>query len=360
MTMDSLSREQLYDLVWSKPMSALGPEFGVSDVALKKRCKKLGIPTPTRGYWAKVEAGKRPHKKKLPDSIPAAVRRRRNPESLVYFSVEGADYTLSRPHAYVTATKKALRVSRPDLRGLISTHGPSVGMMVGAESSQRALWILDRLLHCLEKGDVRLELRDGYHGGLHISVEDASIRLQIREAVREFPNPDVKSTDGMHPLSWGPSKIYRCSGRLRIQAKLDHGYGREWSDRPSNPLDSCITEVAGEIQAYLMELVDANQRRRERARVEEENRRLAWIRQQEREAEEKRLLRLEKLAQQLEVSNNVARLADEVEAALIAKGLDPTDLERATTWLNWARNHSASIHPVNGIVERLLDVSDGK
>jgi len=124
---------------------------------------------------------------------------------------------------------------------------------------------------------------------------------------------------------------------------------------PSDALDSCITEVAGEIQAYLMELVDANQRRRERARVEEENRRLAWIRQQEREAEEKRLLRLEKLAQQLEVSNNVARLADEVEAALIAKGLDPTDLERATTWLNWARNHSASIHPVNGIVEKLLD-----
>lgn len=358
--MESLSREQLYDLVWSKPMSALGPEFGVSDVALKKRCKKLGIPTPPRGYWAKEEAGKRPHKKKLPDSIPAAVRKRRNPQSLVYFTVEGADYTLNRPHAYVTATKKALRVSSPDFRGLISTHGLSVGVMVGVDSIQRALWILDRLLQCLDKGDARLELRDGYHGGLHISLRDASLRLQLREAVREFPNPEMKSTDRMHPLDWGSSKIYRCSGRLRIQAKLDYGYGREWSDRPSNPLDSCITEVAAEIQAYLMELVEANERRRARARVEEENRRLAWIRQRELEAEEKRLLRLEKLAQQLKVSENVARLADEVEAALMAKGLDPTELERATTWLSWARNHSAATHPVNGIVEKFLNGPDEK
>src|ERR1700733_15099851 len=61
-----LSREDLYELVWSKPMSELAKDFGISDVALAKRCKRLGIPVPGRGYWARVDAGQTPHRPKLP------------------------------------------------------------------------------------------------------------------------------------------------------------------------------------------------------------------------------------------------------------------------------------------------------
>lgn len=32
------------------------PRYGLSDVGLVKICKKLGIPVPGRGYWAKVKA----------------------------------------------------------------------------------------------------------------------------------------------------------------------------------------------------------------------------------------------------------------------------------------------------------------
>jgi hypothetical protein len=33
-----VTREELYDLVWSTRMSRLAPEFGISDVALAKVC----------------------------------------------------------------------------------------------------------------------------------------------------------------------------------------------------------------------------------------------------------------------------------------------------------------------------------
>jgi hypothetical protein len=39
-----LSREDLYELVWSKPMRELAKDFNISDVALAKRCRGLGIP----------------------------------------------------------------------------------------------------------------------------------------------------------------------------------------------------------------------------------------------------------------------------------------------------------------------------
>jgi len=52
------NREKLYEQVWSQPIWKLAPEYGVSDVALAKTCRKLQIPLPGKGYWAKAAVGK--------------------------------------------------------------------------------------------------------------------------------------------------------------------------------------------------------------------------------------------------------------------------------------------------------------
>lgn len=51
-------RQKLYDRVWSVPMWTLCKEYGVSDVALAKTCRRLHVPVPGRGYWAMLAAGK--------------------------------------------------------------------------------------------------------------------------------------------------------------------------------------------------------------------------------------------------------------------------------------------------------------
>jgi hypothetical protein len=62
----TLYREDLYELVWSKPMTELAQDFGLSDVALAKRCRKLAVPIPGRGYWARVAADQTPWQSTLP------------------------------------------------------------------------------------------------------------------------------------------------------------------------------------------------------------------------------------------------------------------------------------------------------
>ncbi len=47
---------ELRALVLSKPVSSIATDLGVSGNAIKKRCRKLGIVTPTRGYWQKLQA----------------------------------------------------------------------------------------------------------------------------------------------------------------------------------------------------------------------------------------------------------------------------------------------------------------
>lgn len=54
----TIDREALYAMVWTEPVRTVAERFGVSDVALKKACQKALIPTPDRGYWAKLAAGK--------------------------------------------------------------------------------------------------------------------------------------------------------------------------------------------------------------------------------------------------------------------------------------------------------------
>jgi hypothetical protein len=45
------SSEELKSLLWSKPTTKIAKELGVSDKAVEKHIKKLGLTKPPRGYW---------------------------------------------------------------------------------------------------------------------------------------------------------------------------------------------------------------------------------------------------------------------------------------------------------------------
>lgn len=53
-----VDRQTLYEEVWSDPVTIVALRYGLSDVGLAKICRRLSIPLPSRGYWAKVKAGK--------------------------------------------------------------------------------------------------------------------------------------------------------------------------------------------------------------------------------------------------------------------------------------------------------------
>jgi hypothetical protein len=50
--------------VWTEPVRDISASFDVSDKAIEKRCKRLGVVKPPRGYWAKIQNGI-PHREAL-------------------------------------------------------------------------------------------------------------------------------------------------------------------------------------------------------------------------------------------------------------------------------------------------------
>lgn len=120
--MTSLSREELYDLIWTTPTIHLAREFGISDVALAKLCRRRAIPTPPRGYWARLQAGQHPPRPGLPEA-PAG---------------------MDRPVTVSVSTHPPLFVPPPDNR----SQPAAVGVFIPSNASHLHP-IAKRVLHCL-------------------------------------------------------------------------------------------------------------------------------------------------------------------------------------------------------------------
>lgn len=60
-------RRALYDEVWSKPVQDVAKARGITGTALAKTCRKLQIPVPPRGYWARIRNGQKIRKPPLPE-----------------------------------------------------------------------------------------------------------------------------------------------------------------------------------------------------------------------------------------------------------------------------------------------------
>lgn len=62
----TLTRQELHERVWRRPMSAVARELSLSSNGLSKICDRLLIPYPGRGHWAKAAAGRAPATQPLP------------------------------------------------------------------------------------------------------------------------------------------------------------------------------------------------------------------------------------------------------------------------------------------------------
>lgn len=64
--MERYDRALLYEQVWSKPARDVAKLYGFSGVMLGKLCRKLEVPVPPRGSWARIQNGYSVRKPPLP------------------------------------------------------------------------------------------------------------------------------------------------------------------------------------------------------------------------------------------------------------------------------------------------------
>ena len=191
------TREQFYELVWSKPMTHLAKEFAISDVALHKICKKHGIPNPPLGWWAKKAAGKKVKQIPLPEAKLGASDRITiadgdlSRESSALASAreqarirasEGGDDQAAPPSPIVDRTLDKLRKAKPSDVGIVVADGGAlIKCEVASPSIDRLAVILPRIVREASLQGFELVAVDG---SVQFKSETEAIAFSVTETVR--------------------------------------------------------------------------------------------------------------------------------------------------------------------------------
>lgn len=373
-----VTREELYKLVWARPMVKVAAEFGVSGTALKKTCNRHKVPTPERGYWAKLEHGKAVQKTLLPKLKNAFLNhvriaenpRRRLPATFKDAAAKARQRAVLAPqqtqpgqaaddfeHPALAATRRAITKARSDGQGFAAASGRGVaGLKIAPANTHRALDVVGRLLRLAE---AQGHGRDVTDKGLVLVVDGESLTFTLEEQTTRTPHEptpkDLKQK--ADNLRWGstsdpwPKYDHFPSGRLAVVINENDysGLRRTYADGKIRTLEALLPEV-------LIGLVEHAALKKARRLRAEEERRLSAIRAAQRRREEAFQAREKRreefigaIAAQLFERDRLTKVLTHLEAT------EPEEMHRIMSMAAWVRIRIKQIEALLSPV--FLDIS---
>lgn len=333
----SVTREKLYNEIWTEPITKVSKRYGVSDSYLIRILKSLNIPRPPRGYWATVAAGIHPEKPPLPVAkLGDPITWSRDGQTEFATSTDDEGKTPRSKRAARIATHGLVRQAHEHFKNVRDSRSAylkpfkklTIDLIVSKDTLERGLSITSQFYLLLEElgHHVRIAPNDQhiyraavderentkpqrYYSDLWspyrstvVYIQDVIIGLTIFEMSEEievgYLNGEYVPIDQylLHAkfknrsvYSW-TSKQDRPSGRLCIQAYSTYPgtkWIKQWRETKAGEFSKTLKSVVSELCNSVDELSQAIQT----AKHEAEERQRKWDIQREKdriEAEEKR------------------------------------------------------------------------
>lgn len=358
-----LTRQQLYDLVWSKPMRQVAIEYNLSDVGLAKICKRHNIPRPPVGYWMKLEHGYQPQRDPLvtSSSHDEDVIEIRNASLADEELPLGADAEAFRnlqkeidamdqrkhgdkTHPLLGRTKEALGKGSANQYGLQEPwRDGCIDISVARASFGRSIGIMSNLFHMWEARGFKVEIREQGYRGTYVWILDEDIKICLRENTKRIESP------GWNPTSALSGRYeFRPTGKLSFRiTNFYHGnIQKVWNDTESEPLETKLLEISKGIieAAYQLHLARLRREAEDQKRQE-----LLRVQQEKEEQVRREHARFDKLLKDCEdwrKSQAIRTYIEEVRKAQIAESSDPKKLEELQEWIDWAMKQADLLDPI--------------
>lgn len=343
-------REVLYREVWQFPVTEVAKKYAVSDVAIHKICKSLNIPTPPRGYWEKLRAGKKVEVLPLPPSDGKDVKtgvRNENvytqsvSDSLAFMSEEERATVLAvasqillpaekeKQHPKVATYRKQL----PNLMKTKTAKPLYLSDSLAEETRSRVFRITDALIKAAEPLGISMD------DELRFCCGQDAVQLRFSEATTEVPH-ELTKEEKMAKLQYEDDMKRRGWGSKPNIRKYDHIYNgtvsvgvgekRRFRDSKSGLLEQRLGEILIAIFVAINDAKIAREEReeKERKRLEEEQRKRDYQRRYNEEVA--RTLALENQADDYDMACKIRALIAAVESREEIS-------ESIQQWLSWAR-----------------------
>ncbi len=350
MTSNTITREELYDLVWQKPISKLAVELGISDVGLSKICRRHEVPTPPRGYWARLEAGytdaKAPLKERTTPgpnrieigpsvtSLEIGIRddiigaRAAKPDSIeVKLHAAAADL-----HPAIKRTAEKLRNGKPNREGIVAANGAGMcGTSVRPQDSERVIAILNALAPALEgkgitfsaEGSAMRATRgrdDAVFKLTEILIKEPHIPTPEEVAAEEKRQKRISRETGWSTYAFSNPRADPDFDRVRkgqFTLAIDSngsGARRTWSDGKTQTLEALLPAIVSGFDVFLIRAKAQREDREERSRQFDEMQRRRALFRQRGEREKKRAERIASLLATFDEIDALERLISRLDA----------------------------------------------
>ncbi|ADL50594.1 hypothetical protein [Clostridium cellulovorans] len=387
-------RETLYNEVWTEPMVTVATRYGISDSVLRRNCRRLGIPLPTSGYWAKLKAGKSVTKTPLPQVYGIYKKYVHNyvikfktamenfsdneltsDEELNLFSEETVsfikdkcseikvDAKLKNPHNLILEHKEGtlLRKKREkefkqkslnskyyydeDIKNKYVGGNSILPIQVSDSNINRAYRIINALINILDKMEGSIQLIKGYEKDVAMFVIMRTIfYFEVKEEKKKTKiNEQTHETKNILVLS------FRAEEWLYNHFIEDYQY----KDIDNEPLELQLSSVIYHmfvIANRSSAIEELNNRRCKREEEEKERQRRL---EQMRNGELKDIELLEQAALDWNKAEKIRRFINCMEKSL-DKVNDEIEKAKIEKWIDWSRNKADWIDPLIAKKDDLL------
>lgn len=355
-----LSRERLHKLVWETPGTRLAASFRISDVALAKACRRLDVPRPPPGWWAKKAAGHKVKVAPLPKPGPATPDRIRITPTAETAQVLREKITseaerhgtiavperLTRPHPLIAGwlrdrrerQRQARRESEPWRRSLYSAPD----WTATERRRHRVLHVLFRTLE-REGADIRQDDR----GRLTATLQGEAIAFELREKLRQVTRQ--LTAEEKRWETWnrsGVRKELQPTGFLQftISAWTEESVRKNWLESDSRPIDGMLPQIVATFLVLAPTLAERSRQREEASRRWEEERRRAEEERQRQREDDNRWRRFLEMAGAWKQSALARDFAASLKAGRNRPDVPIGDRDLGE-WIEWAEQRAAAMDP---------------
>ena len=351
--MPTITREDLYREVWSRPLKEIAADRSTSYHFLIKACRVLHVPRPKAGHWNLVEVGKPPRPPGLPDlpaDAPSVMDLR--PLTAKPRQASPAPAGPIRPlkrHPLLSQSRGALRGARIDHNGLLvpAFKQPCLAIKVSPAQLDRALRVFGVVLATAREvgGDVVVEW-DDYHRRHRttLKIEGETVELQLRERLRTERRLATEDDRPFMTKVGDVIQSLRPSGQLKLAlVGLERtGARQRWADGTSTQLEAKLPGLADALRSAAAVLKAQRAEREEFHRLRRERQQREADRRLEQERQKALAAQLWQMERRWRAAN---RLRDFLEAA--ARSVPPEARPPMfQDWLVAARQYANAMDPL--------------
>jgi hypothetical protein len=352
---ETISRDKLYELVWSTPMTTLAKKYLISDSGLRKVCETMSVPLPKAGYWEKIKVGKPVEIVQLPTeysgeaevsldvreegdnstaSLSPLLELQRSIENDKSLSLLVPD-RLTNPDKMIIDAKETLTAKRDYIHhGVVHSGAGQIDIRVSPGNVSRALRFMDTFIKAIKaRGhEIKFRNRESY-----IVVFGEEMEITFREKLKR-----VVIKDAWERTDYVPTGILSFRAKIWFQ-------NTEWNDGKV-PVEKQLAKIIAKLEIRGKELREEELiREKERAiQKEKEQKRRDLEKVKEKELQDFKSLLLK--AKRWQEAEFIRNYLNTVEKTPLQDEFKPLLSE----WIEWARKKADWYDPTIEADDELL------